>query len=437
MIGRLRERLSASGLTASRKGILSLTATLVARALAALGGIYFSMVIARVGGAEGLGVTTFVLSLMLIAALLLRFGTDQSLIRLAASYRAVGRSDAALPILLKAAGVCFALAAGAATVIWLVAPSIASGPTLQTARLLVWALPPLTIVNVASGYLKGMRFSAVGALSEFGAISGVSALTVTIANIGDLIQALQVVVAVVWFTGAGAILACLIVARHQRSDEARDRELGRDSPTFWRYLVGGYPFTIIGLSLLATQTGSFAIGGFVLSDYNVGQLRAAERIAMTISFALTAIAPFIAPRLSAAWTRSGGAGVRAAYRKAVLASLLTALPVALVVVVLGRWLLAIFGPEFTGAYPLLLIMGVGQLTHACMGSLNTVVAMTGRERESMWISLFALVLGSLALWLASLTAGAYGFAVAYSVTIVARELAMLAIVRRIFTEEQS
>ena len=108
------------------------------------------------------------------------------------------------------------------------------------------------------------------------------------------------------------------------------------------------------------------------------------------------------------------------------------MPIALVLAAAGPFLLAFFGKEFVAAYPFLLIMLVGQLTHACMGSLNMVLTMAGQERAAMWISLATLAGGALALYTMSAAFGAWGFASAYSLIMVCRELAMYFVVRRFF-----
>jgi O-antigen/teichoic acid export membrane protein len=57
--------------------------------------------------------------------------------------------------------------------------------------------------------------------------------------------------------------------------------------------------------------------------------------------------------------------------------------------VCGRWLLGLFGPEFTVAYPALLLISLGQLFNAYCGQNGTVATMTGRERAQTKILIVA------------------------------------------------
>ena len=429
MIASLRSRLAERGLGAARSSVASLVATLGSRGGAALGGLYFSVVLARIAGADGLGIATQILSFLLIACIVLRFGTDQTLIRIIARLAAQGHGPLGRGIFVRCLAVVGAVSTLVAIGTWFAIPFIVQGNTADIARILVVALPALALVNVASGYLKGLKWSALGALVEIGAISGLAALLAVLTGASTLLGALEQLVVVTYLVCAAGIIAGFILTPKARpgaeeSDESRARLRG--------LLVGGLAFTIIGLSLLATQAGSFAIGGLALGDTEIGLLRGAERLALMVSFALTGINPFIAPRISAAWKTSGVTGVRAAYRKAVAASVAVAMPIALVLAAAGPFLLAFFGKEFIAAYPFLLVMLVGQLTHACMGSLNMVLTMTGQERAAMWISLATLAGGALALYTMSAGFGALGFASAYSLIMVCRELAMYFVVRRFF-----
>lgn len=84
------------------------------------------------------------------------------------------------------------------------------------------------------------------------------------------------------------------------------------------------------------------------------------------------------------------------------------------VAVTGRWLLAVFGVEFSAAYPVLLILMIAALAEALSIGVYQAIQTRGR----LWISLFGVALPSsaalagLAAWLAP-SAGAIGLAWAY------------------------
>src|SRR5690606_37529167 len=103
-----------------------------------------------------------------------------------------------------------------------------------------------------------------------------------------------------------AIIFSIILAKMLRPETSENSPPQANvAPSFQKFLLGGWPFTIVALSVLVTQSGAFAIGGYVLDQESLGLLRGAERLAMIIGFSLTAINPFIAPRIAAAWAKSG------------------------------------------------------------------------------------------------------------------------------------
>jgi O-antigen/teichoic acid export membrane protein len=410
-------------LLASRRSALALLLTLASRVLAALGGLAFSMIVARIGGASGLGIVSSTIAALLIVSLILRGGTDQSLIRFAAQMRLAGTPWLAMRFFLQSLGLCLMVSSVVALGLNFAAiPLLLDGTSRDLAGVLVWALPGLTLVNIASGFLKGQRASAIAALGEIGAISGVSAIGIAIIGASSLTEAAGLFVYVTSAMALVAIAAAWIL--HRRGNRG-----GRDDPyapsesehRFASLAASGWPFLVIGLSLLATQSGSMALGALSLSEDELGYVRAAERLALLVSFALTAVNPFVAPRIVAAWKTGGTAQVLVTYRKAVIASVAFALPIAAGLVLFGQFALRQFGNDFTVAYPILLIMLVGQLVHAAMGSLTMVLTMTGQEHTAMWIALLTLVFGLIALPLGSAVAGAAGFAAAYSATMVLRE----------------
>ncbi len=56
-------------------------------------------------------------------------------------------------------------------------------------------------------------------------------------------------------------------------------------------------------------------------------------------------------------------------------------PLALIYVTLGHWVLRLFGEEFTAGFTALVILTVGQMVNAGAGSVGLLLQMTGHERD--------------------------------------------------------
>ncbi|MDQ3564372.1 MAG: polysaccharide biosynthesis C-terminal domain-containing protein [Pseudomonadota bacterium] len=63
--------------------------------------------------------------------------------------------------------------------------------------------------------------------------------------------------------------------------------------------------------------------------------------------------------------------------------LLVSLPVALSMIIFGRWiLLTVFGLEFVSGATALAILSAAQIVNAAMGSVGLLLIMTGHERDT-------------------------------------------------------
>ena len=416
-----------------RSGI-ALASTLAARVVGALGGLALSYWLARAAGAEGLGQFTYIQSIVVILALFARMGSEHTLLRLVATLNEQAFGAAALRYYLAALVMTLALAVVVALVTVAAAGlGLLNGGETALLAILIWALPPLVILSLNSGYLRGHHMVGLGMLLDVGTISGLTAVVAWAAGqtaLSDIALSFVLVSA----TLALASLAGAIAIAHRRYGLSWHAE-APGAPAVRDFLVSGWPFAVIGIALFATQPGAFALVGPTLDDQTIGLLRAAERFAILVGFASTAISPFLAPRVATANARSGASGVQRVFRQAVLISIVAAVPVAIGVAFLGEWLLGRLGAEFVAAYPLLLILSLAQLIQACFGQSTTVLTMAGGEKAAMRIAVVTLIAGCVLFPLLSRYYGGYGFAVTYLILIIVKEISTFWQIR-VFTRPQ-
>jgi O-antigen/teichoic acid export membrane protein len=104
--------------------------------------------------------------------------------------------------------------------------------------------------------------------------------------------------------------------------------------------------------------------------------------------------------------------------------------VAVLLVVAGKPLLAIFGPEFVRAYPALLILLIGGTVNAFTGIVAYLLTLTGRQVPALMIFIGALVLSAVLNVLLIPKFGTVGAAISSSAALAGWNLAMLLYVRR-------
>jgi len=113
----------------------------------------------------------------------------------------------------------------------------------------------------------------------------------------------------------------------------------------------------------------------------VGFFRVAQRGAMLIPFGLQAVNMAIAPTISDLYTKGQMQQLQHVVTKSARAILAYALPVALILMLGGFWLIPfVFGQDFAPASWPLVILCAGQLFNAAMGSVGIVLTMSQNER---------------------------------------------------------
>jgi O-antigen/teichoic acid export membrane protein len=102
-------------------------------------------------------------------------------------------------------------------------------------------------------------------------------------------------------------------------------------------------------------------------------------VANVIAFGLVAVNAWAAPLISDLHTRGDHAALQRMVRLAARGIFAFTLPVSLVVVVGGTWILALFGHEFVRAYTALVILTASQVVNALVGPVGFLMTMTGRQ----------------------------------------------------------
>ena len=149
--------------------------------------------------------------------------------------------------------------------------------------------------------------------------------------------------------------------------------------------------TISGLNVLGTSLGIIMLGPMSGASA-AGIFGITNTAAALIALPLMAINAPLAPTISSAFSDGNRAELQRLATKAARSALLLSLPLALIFVLFGKSLLWMFGEEFTAGYAALVILTVGQMVNAAMGSVGVLLQMTGHERDVALALTIALVL---------------------------------------------
>ena len=191
------------------------------------------------------------------------------------------------------------------------------------------------------------------------------------------------------------------------------------------WLKSSIPFGLsAALQLINGRTDVLTLG-FFRTDAEIGIYRVASQMAAIVVFALLSVNMIQGPHIAHLFSKGDMQMLQKMITRSAQAVMLFALPVVLVIVVFGEFIIRIvFGPEYESAYVPLVILCVGQLVNASMGSVGALLNMTGHERDTTKSILVAAVVNvALNLSLVPLW-GIIGAAVATASTLIVWNLIM-------------
>lgn len=188
--------------------------------------------------------------------------------------------------------------------------------------------------------------------------------------------------------------------------------------------------------LMVTATGIIManfdviiLGGFTSSD-EVGLYAVAARIALLTSFFLQISNAAISPKFAALF-QSGKIDEMEKMAQQVTKGLgfIGFVPF-IISVIAGKYILSIWGGEFTEAYFILIILSFGQFINIGTGSVGTLLAMTGHEKILFSISLTFLLISIGLSFLLTHYYKSLGLAIAVSFTIIAINIVRMLMVKK-------
>ena len=342
-------------------------------------GLLMAVVLARALGVENYGIYAFCLSLVQILTVPATLGGPPLLVREVASYQTKGQYHFLRGLLLRfrqasfLASLILALAAAASGY------AFYRGSPMLIPFLVAAALIPLhTAMALQESALRGLHHVLLGQL----------ALTIRPALV------MVIVGTFFWMTGrklgaetalsaqlaASAVLVTLTFALLQRllPREAKNAEPGYETS---RWVKSALPFVFASAMQILNNETSVVLLGILRAPEDVGLFRVAQRGALLIPFGLQAVNMAMGPTIAEMFARGERKRLQRMISKSILAVLAFALPVALVLILGGRWIIPFaFGAEYRAAYSPLVILCLGQLVNAGMGSVGVILNMAGLER---------------------------------------------------------
>ncbi len=329
-----------------------------------LSSVVSSVLTGRLLGVLGFGITGTIISFASNINRLLSFRMGELVGKYVAQYLAEGKKDLAAASL-KAAALTETLTSVAAYLLLALSAPLAARyiikDTTTTPLIILYALALLAnfVTETSTGFLQvSGHFRSQGVITFVQSLATAGVIVYAYLVKGDIwlvmgAYLLGKSVNGLALAGVAAYRARQVLGPGWLRVSVR---LLPERPRFWNFAVST---NLSGTVTMLVRDNEEVWISLLLSPLATGYYKAAKAL---VNLVMTPITPFIGatyPELTRAVAEKAWARLRSLLRRLTLLSGAWTLAAGLGLLVFGRWLLSIYGPDFTVAYPALLILLVG------------------------------------------------------------------------------
>jgi O-antigen/teichoic acid export membrane protein len=207
-------------------------------------------------------------------------------------------------------------------------------------------------------------------------------------ELGWPMSAVTAAMAAVAGTWAAAIIQTVLVCRRLRGEI----EAGPRSRNLRGWLATSLPLLAITFSEVLLQTTDVLVVSQMMGPGDVAIYFAAAKTMSLVMFIHYAVGSAMANRFAALNARGDTDGLAAAIRQAVNWTFWPSVAGAGLILLVGKPLLWLFGPQFDDGYPVMMILVLGFLGRAAAGPSELLLNMLGQQRATACVAVCAALL---------------------------------------------
>jgi O-antigen/teichoic acid export membrane protein len=350
-------------------------------------GFVSQAIIARLLGADLLGVFVLAWTVVVGVTILTTLGFEFSLVRFVSKYASSGKKGEARSVFLLGARLTLAMSVVGTLAIIFFREQLAVGafnePRLSQA--LIWislAVLPFSFMKTMSGALRGLK-DVKGVTIAFEGSHRVLKFVLFLVFFYLGHRLLGIVFAQVFATLVSAVLLVYFLRRR--------------GP----FLFGGAPRSPVTIprkdivvysgAMLADSSVAFAMQhsgrlvlGIFLASADVGVYNVAALVGSLITFVLLSFNMIFSPVVSDLFHRDRFDLLRPIFRSVTRWTIIFSLPIYAWVLAAGEVTLGVFGTEFIRGYAALALLGTGLMIAVSTGPVGVALAMTGHQKWNVY-----------------------------------------------------
>ena len=394
---------------------------------------FFTQVaLARMYGATALGFYVLGTTTWVTAIGLAQFGTDQSMVRYVAEYRAKGDAPRMRGTILLTLGVTFALSLLLAGLMFLSAGFLANEvfdePFLEAViKAFAPAVPLSVMMSTALLATQGLQtMKPTSYVSQILRPATTLVLILVFYFLGA--QILGAIAATVLSAAVGCIVAFLYLGR------MFPKLLDGDTPPIFelrKQFNVAVPMGVVMLTRYAGAWGGVAIVGILASVKDVAIFSTAARTGNICALVLVGFSGIFNPIISTLYSTGLLDDLGTLYQDVCRWIFGGSLALCLPTMLLAKDILAVFGKEFVVGWPVVIMLAGAQLFSSSVGPTNRILAMTGRQVVFMLVTISSTVIALVGSVVLVPSYGAVGAGVATATGVTLFNAACVLFVRRV------
>jgi O-antigen/teichoic acid export membrane protein len=170
--------------------------------------------------------------------------------------------------------------------------------------------------------------------------------------------------------------------------------------------------------------------GMAIGPEPVALFSLSNRIAEMVILALSIVVMTTGPHLAELHAKQDYQRMQQLLTRSTIAISIWAIPITLVLIFAGRWLLSWFGPHFVAGYPLLVVLSIGQTVNAISGTVSLAMTMGGLERVVLKVQLAGLCITAVLCLTLIPVWGAMGAAIGAAASIIFLSVTLVVVLYR-------
>ncbi|GEK73660.1 MULTISPECIES: lipopolysaccharide biosynthesis protein [Halomonas] len=411
------------GIVSDKKIKGDIAFTFLARGVTAFSSVILVMMIGKFYGLKQLGFFAIAQSVILGVSIICRYGMNNTLVYY------IGRdpkSDSIISYLVKAISLSSLISLFPIAMLLLYGDSFLSAfiPGLSKAQVVFIASSSVlfSLSFIFSGFLKGVKKPVSAVLLENGSVAIVMIVLILV-DLGfdkntDIVFLYSASIFSVFLLGCGQVVFYLVSSR---SPWDKLSPKGYDV-TYRDFIKTSTSYFIISLANFCQNVLVFIIAGYFLGEAEVGLLKSAQQIALTLSFVLVVTNSIFPPRFAELFKNGKIDELERLARFSCKLGFFFSLPLVIVFLGFSEGILRFVGDDFVKAQYLLYILTISQFVNVVSGNVNFVLNMTGHEVIMRNIVLSTSAIGLLFFSLLVIVLGEIGAAIGIALMVISQNI---------------